>query len=429
MVVNIYKAKKLANPDIKYDQLVKELAAECGIGKTTIQKIISEYNSKKTISSPKMTKTRKSISEKIDDFDKNAIRQKVHSFWRNHELPTLEKIVQSVNEDESLPTLKRTTMYHLLKELNFVYTKRQRNSILMEREDLILWRRRYLKSIKQFREEGRTIYYLDETWCNGGDCSTKVWLDSSIRSSRDAYQKELTVGATNPTGKGKRLIVVHIGSRDGFVNGGLLCFESKTNSADYHNEMNGENFLEWFKTILPKLNDNAVIVMDNAPYHSVKMDKIPVISWKKADIMKWLQEKNIDFDDALVKAELLALVRQHAPPYDKYVVDETAKAANMTVLRLPPYHCELNPIELAWAQVKGYVKANNTTFKLNDVKQLLIDGVARVTPENWRNYEKHILEGESKFWDLDRIVDDLFDAADYTCTFTVGTGDTSSDDF
>lgn len=59
---------------------------------------------------------------------------------------------------------------------------------------------------------------------------------------------------------------------------------------------------------------------------------------------------------------------------------------------------------------------------------MLIDGVARVTPENQSNYEKHILE-ESKFWDFDRIVDNLFDAADYTCTFTVGIGDTSSDDF
>ena len=25
------------------------------------------------------------------------------------------------------------------------------------------------------------------------------------------------------------------------------------------------------------------------------------------------------------------------------------------VFRLPPYHCELNPIELAWSQVKRYI--------------------------------------------------------------------------
>ena len=40
----------------------------------------------------------------------------------------------------------------------------------------------------------------------------------------------------------------------------------------------------------------------------------------------------------------------------KYAVDETTKAAGHEVVHLPPYHCELNPIELAWSQVKRYIK-------------------------------------------------------------------------
>lgn len=44
----------------------------------------------------------------------------------------------------------------------------------------------------------------------------------------------------------------------------------------------------------------------------------------------------------------------------------------MRIFRLPPYHCEFNAIELAWAMVKSYVKKNNLTFKLADVKQLLL---------------------------------------------------------
>ena len=38
-----------------------------------------------------------------------------------------------------------------------------------------------------------------------------------------------------------------------------------------------------------------------------------------------------------------------------YAVDKLAKTAGHEVLHLPPYHCELNPIELAWVQVQGYV--------------------------------------------------------------------------
>lgn len=41
--------------------------------------------------------------------------------------------------------------------------------------------------------------------------------------------------------------------------------------------------------------------------------------------------------------------------------DEEANLHNKTVLRLPPYHCELNPIEVIWALVKTYVSEKNKT--------------------------------------------------------------------
>ncbi|PSN56834.1 hypothetical protein C0J52_08287 [Blattella germanica] len=52
-----------------------------------------------------------------------------------------------------------------------------------------------------------------------------------------------------------------------------------------------------------------------------------------------------------------------------------AKEQGKLVIRLPPYHCELNPIELIWAQVKGYVARNNKTFNIKDVKRLLAEAV------------------------------------------------------
>ncbi|XP_022178621.1 uncharacterized protein LOC111039411 [Myzus persicae] len=426
LVIDLYKTKKANEPNILFKQLIRELMSETGLGKNSIEKIISEYKTRKTVSSPNMNKIRPKIFNRMEDFDKNAIRQIVHTFWRNRDPPTLNKIVIAVSEDDSLPTIKRTTMYALLKELNFEYTKRKRNGYLTERKDLIVWRRNYLRSIKAYREEGRTLYYLDETWCNADDCSQKVLVDNTIKPNKDAYQEKLTTGAKNPTEKGKRLIVAHIGSRKGFVNGGLLCYESETNCRDYHHEMNGDSFLKWFTHILPLLDDNSVIIMDSTPHHSMTEEKIPVSSWKKQDIMEWLKQKNIPVDNSYAKAELMNLVRKHKPEFEKYVVDEVAKAENKIVLRLPPYHYELNPIELAWSKVKGYVKNRNTTFKLNDVKQLLIEGVEAVTEENWRCFDDHAIKEESKFWEIDSLIDDFLEN-DFTRAFNGGTGDTSSD--
>ena len=39
-----------------------------------------------------------------------------------------------------------------------------------------------------------------------------------------------------------------------------------------------------------------------------------------------------------------------------------------TVLRLPVAHCELNPIELAWTSIKGYIAKHNKIHNLPDIE-------------------------------------------------------------
>lgn len=206
-------------------------------------------------------------------------------------------------------------------------------------------------------------------------------------------------------GKGKRLIICHIGSEEGFVPDALWTFESKK-SGDYHEEMCGESFENWFSNTLPKLEDNCIIVLDNASYHSRKLEKIPTTASRKGDIAKWLQEKNIEFDEKMLKIQLLHLVKQHKKQYEKYVIDEMAKEQNKLILRLPPYHCELNPIELIWADVKQYVADKNLTFKFGDMKILFEKGISRISPAKWKKCVEHVRQKvETKMWELDNIIE------------------------
>jgi len=55
-------------------------------------------------------KIRKTVVDKAEYFDQNAIRQKVHNFWFNHQIPTLNKIVVIVNKDENLPNFSKTSL-------------------------------------------------------------------------------------------------------------------------------------------------------------------------------------------------------------------------------------------------------------------------------------------------------------------------------
>ena len=410
MILNVYKNVLESNPELSISDVGNEAARVTGVCKASVFRVISEYKKCGALNSPKKTKVRKRISEDVDDFERNAIRKKVHEFFFLNELPTIDKVLKVVNDDPDLPTFKRTTFYHLLKELNFTYARRSRKSTLIDKDEIIVWRRNYLRQIKTFREEDRKIYYMDETWLNAGHTVNKVWKDTAIQSSKQAFLSGLSSGLTSPSGKGKRIIITHIGSECGFVDEGLDIFESNKNK-DYHEDMNSEKFEKWFTNILPLLEDNCVIVMDNAPYHSRKAEKIPNTSWKKQKIVDWLLTKNIKFEDGMLKAELLQLVKQNKSNYDKYIVDELAKAQNKNVLRLPPYHCELNPIELIWAQMKNFVAKENKTFKISHVKDLCMQSIKKIGGEEWKKCIQHVInEVEKKMWDLDNTIDNIVDS-------------------
>jgi lambda repressor-like predicted transcriptional regulator len=53
--------------------------------------------------------------------------------------------------------------------------------------------------------------------------------------------------------------------------------------------------------------------MDNAPYHSVLLEKSPTQSWRKDEIIAWQQQKGIPFAEGSFKAEILNLAITNTP--------------------------------------------------------------------------------------------------------------------
>lgn len=129
----------------------------------------------------------------------------------------------------------------VLKHLNFEYLIKSRNSALIERNDIFVVGRIYLELIKHFRLSVRPLYYFDETWVNA-ETKTKSWVDTIMNLPRGRIPSRIHYRKKKPSEKARWLIVLHIESSDGFVLGDLLYFESKKNTLDYHNEMNGDRF-------------------------------------------------------------------------------------------------------------------------------------------------------------------------------------------
>ena len=190
--------------------------------------------------------------------------------------------------------------------------------------------------IFRLREYFEKVIWLDETCVNAGHTKTKAWTDDTLAGTMKV-----------PIGKGNRLILLHAGGVCGFVPGAMLLFKSKS-TRDYHEEMNGNTFTNWFQqSLLPNIGANSIIVMDNAPYHSVQLNKAPTTSNRKNVILQWLQTNNIPGVSAeMTKAELLQILKLHKPRFCNYEIDNIAAAHGHTVIRLPPYHCHFNAIEL-----------------------------------------------------------------------------------
>ena len=225
---------------------------------------------------------------------------------------------------------------------------------------------------------------MDETWVNANHTAPYQW------TSPDA-----TKGRKILTGKGQRLILLHAGGSQGFLPGCKLVFRSKsTDGRDYHSEMNAVVFTDWVeKQLLPALTEKTLIVMDNAPYHSVRdqTSVSPTSASRKGVMQEWLRENKIPFDSSLLKPQLYDIIQLHKPP-PIYKIDQLIRTHGHEILRLPPYHCDLNPIELIWGDVKGIVGRENSSFKLKDVEKLVNEALDGITQVKWEKCVRKVIE-------------------------------------
>lgn len=115
IIINVYKDKvnqhleNLEMRQLSYREIIVAVSKTTGIGQRTVQITLAEYKKEGTVSQPNKKRVKPTIIQKVDKFDKNSIRQKIHDFWRRREVPTVKKMLIAINEDEKLPDLKRSS--------------------------------------------------------------------------------------------------------------------------------------------------------------------------------------------------------------------------------------------------------------------------------------------------------------------------------
>eukprot|EP00116_Pleurobrachia_bachei_P004120 sb/3464382/ len=273
----------------------------------------------------------------------------------------------------------------------------------------------------------KKIFYQDETWANVFHQCQRGWGRTVIGKGGKEY---IQGGMDIPTSEGSRIIISGVVGIDGFVKGTELVFEGVKVAADYHSEMNATKFEEYIEyQVLPNLPRGSVLVMDLASYHNrvEEYTRKPTMSWTKERIRHWLEtqyamDNGIDVlsdpvvfhscmmgwrDKKTKKEELLTHVK---PVAQQFCVDRILAEKGITVIRLPARHCEFNPIELAWAELKTTLAKGNVD-RYNHGVDAWIKRVKEVM-ENMRENGKevarkryrHVQRVEQGFFTLDQLL-------------------------
>lgn len=373
----------------------KRAADAIGIGQATVKRIMADYG-RNPILLDQPAKVRGRPAHAVSVSNQEAVRTFIRTANKNGEyitLATIRDFLQETSEGESfhIVTLART-----LNRWGFEFGQGTRSQHLKEKDHVIAARQRYIRKKRSNRAPGgddnaiRSEVYLDESYVNKNHSNDFIW-----------YSGEDGPWVQKPTGKGERLIIINAITKSGWVPNAKLVFKSTSKTGDYHGQMNWELFEKWFaEMLLPNIPANSLIVMDNAPYHNILSEhSSPTPSCSKKKIMDWLEQNKIYCRDDCLKPELVEIIKKIAPT-PIYAIDEIAKSFGHEVLRTPPYHPELQPIETCWGVVKNHI-ARNCDFTMKNLIKQLDNGFEKVTAETCSQIIAKIRKVEDEFWDDD----------------------------
>ena len=155
------------------------------------------------------------------------------------------------------------------------------------------------------------------------------------------------------------------------------CFcpnASEQKKKDYHKAFNGANFSNWFRfQLLPNLTEPSLIIMDNASYHKTPPEGTPAPQkMKKQEVVDYLSRNGIEFPCGATCHLLKSTLKKHIAQTVQAEVVSLAEQRGHKVLFTPPYHSDLQPIELIWAFVKRKVaKMYRKGTSMSDVRSTL----------------------------------------------------------
>ena len=185
IIENVYKfcmEEKKSGKKLSLNRVWDRTAALTGVSRSTAQKIVEEK--KKAHDEQQQPKEPPSSTSKVslDYFDQGIVRRTIASMYTMKKvLPTLDntrtELKQSIGYTGSQGCLPKDHLHTKSAYTGCGVNQKE----LMERQDVVLSRIRYLRMVRGLREAGYTVVYTDETYVHTSHAVPKCRQDSATR--------------------------------------------------------------------------------------------------------------------------------------------------------------------------------------------------------------------------------------------------------
>ena len=160
---------------LSLNRVCDRTAALTGVSRSTAQKSVEEKKAQDEQQQPKQPPSSTS-KVSLDDFDKGVVRKTIASMYSLKKvLPTLDNVraelKQSIGYTGSKGRLRKDHLH--TKSANTRCGVNQK-VVLMERQDVVFSRTRYLRMVRELTEAG----YTDETYVHTSHAVPKCWQDT-----------------------------------------------------------------------------------------------------------------------------------------------------------------------------------------------------------------------------------------------------------
>ena len=147
--------------------------------------------------------------------------------------------------------------------------------------------------------------------------------------------------------------------------------------------------------------------------------KFPTLRTTLPDFIKFMQYHNFPIPFKLPPKAVMLKQFKEAGLTKQLAIDKLAESYGHEVLRLPPYYCVLNPIQLVWAHLKKFVRKQNISPTLSaSVCELLWNGISAIGSKLWSSCIQHTIKKENEYYsyicstDTERFVIDMDESDD-----------------